>query len=155
MSAILTVGALARRANVTTKTVRYYESLGLLPQAVRGDNGYRYYPREAAHRLNFIRRAKRLGLTLDEIRALMSLSDDGACDVISPELQRVLQRKLAECDQQIAEIEAFRATLASAAARLDPSPDDNAGDGCARCSAFETDCGCLPPVADIMVHPTP
>lgn len=143
MSATLTVGALARRANVTTKTVRYYESIGLLPPATRGDNGYRYYPREAVERLTFIRRAKQLGLSLDEIGDLMSLSGDGRCTVISPELQRMLKRKIAEFDRQLAEIAAFRVTLAAAAERLNPCASDELAT-CGTCSAFAPDCDCLP-----------
>lgn len=144
MSATLTVGALARRTNVSTKTVRYYEAIGLLPAAVRGENGYRYYPRDTISRLSFIRRAKLLGLTLDEIGSLMALSEDGMCDVISPELQRVLERKVAGCDRQLAEIAAFRETLSSVAARLAPCAEDAVGDSCTSCSAFESECDCLP-----------
>ena len=154
MSATLTVGALARRANVSTKTVRYYETIGLLPRAIRGENGYRYYPRETANRLSFIRRAKMLGLTLEEIGSLMALSEDGLCDIISPELQRVLERKVADCDRQMAEIAAFRKTLASAAERLAPCAEDATVESCTNCSAFETECGCLPPAGGIILHRT-
>jgi DNA-binding transcriptional MerR regulator len=153
MHATLTVGALARRAGVSTKTVRYYESIGLLPRAVRGENGYRYYPRETVSRLSFIRRAKLLGLSLEEIGSLMALSDDGACDVLSPELQRVLERKIVECDQQLAEIAAFRATLAAAVERLAPCADEASNDGCPTCSTFATDCGCLPPADLVVLQP--
>lgn len=150
MSATLTVGAVAQRANVSTKTVRYYEAIGLLPRAVRRENGYRYYPRETVNRLSFIRRAKLLGLTLDEIGSLMSLSEEGSCDVISPELQRVLERKVAECDHQLTEMAAFRAALASAVERLTPCADEADSDTCATCSAFAPDCACLPPAHDVV-----
>lgn len=155
MSATLTVGALAQRADVSTKTVRYYEAIGLLPRAVRGENGYRYYPRESVDRLNFIRRAKLFGLTLGEIGSLMSLSEDGLCDVISPELHRVLERKVAECDRQLADIAAFRTTLAAAAERLAPCSDAAPIDSCTTCSAFAPECGCLPNPSDIILQPTP
>ena len=55
MNPTLTVGAVARRASVSTKTVRYYEAIGLLPRATRGENGYRYYPGEAINRMSFFR----------------------------------------------------------------------------------------------------
>lgn len=155
MAATLTVGALAERAGVSAKTVRFYESIGLLPEAERGENGYRYYPRETVNRLSFIRRAKLLGLTLDEIGSLMALSDEGMCDVISPELQRVLERKLAECDRQLAELAAFRETLAAAAARLAPCADDAHHDVCAVCSTFTSECSCLPTPAELILHQTP
>ena len=153
MGATLTVGALAQRANVSTKTIRYYEAIGLLPRAVRGENGYRYYPRETVNRLSFIRRAKSLGLTLDEIGSLMALSEDGMCDVISPELHRVLERKVDECDRQLAELAAFRSKLAAAAERLTPCADDATIDVCTPCSAYAHQCDCLPP-GDAAPHPT-
>lgn len=152
MNATLTVGALARRAGVSTKTVRYYESIGLLPRATRGENGYRYYPSNAIDRLSFVRRAKLLGLTLEEIGALMALSDDGMCDVISPELHRLLERKVAECDRQLAEIAALRVTLSAAAERLAPCGDGSAVATCATCSAFAPECTCLPAVAELTLH---
>lgn len=155
MTKILTVGKLARLARVTTKTVRYYEAIGLLPPALRGENGYRYYPLEAVNRLSFIRRAKLLGLSLDEIKGLMGLSDDGACDVISPELHRVLERKVAECDRQLAEITAFRSTLVAAAERLSPCATAATVDTCTICSAYASDCNCLPESSDITFQMTP
>ncbi len=154
MSATLTVGVVARRSNVSTKTVRYYEAVGLLPAAVRGENGYRYYPRETVNRLGFIRRAKLLGLTLDEIGSLMSLSDEGMCDVISPGLQRVLERKVSECDRQMAELATFRATLSAAAERLAPCAQEATNAACTTCSAFAPECGCLPPSPNIRFQAT-
>lgn len=154
MSATLKVGALAQQANVSTKTVRYYEAIGLLPRAVRKENGYRYYPRDAVNRLSFIRRAKLLGLTLDEIGSLMSLSDEGSCDVISPELHRVLERKVAECDRQLSEIAAFRATLTAAVERLSPCAEEANDDTCTTSSAFAPECGCLPPAIEIVAQST-
>jgi DNA-binding transcriptional MerR regulator len=152
MRAALTVGALARQARVSAKTVRYYESIGLLPRAERGENGYRYYPHQAIHRLRFIRRAKLLGLTLEEIGELMAHSDDGACDVISTELHRVLERKVAACDRQLAEIAALRATLAAAVERLAPCAEESASTVCVPCSAFVDDCSCLPAPGELSLH---
>jgi hypothetical protein len=79
----------------------------------------------------------------------MELSEDGMCDIISPELQRVLERKVAECDRQLAEIAAFRNSLASAAARLALCAEDATVVACTNCSAFESQCGCLPPTVEI------
>src|SRR6476469_2973829 len=104
----LTVGRLARAAGVTAKTVRYYEALGLLPRAARAENGYRHYADDSADRLAFIQRAKSLGLTLEEIRQLISATDDARCDLLTPELQQLLARKLADCDRRIAELAVFR-----------------------------------------------
>jgi len=116
---------------------------------MRGENGYRYSPSEAVNRISFIRRAKRRGLSLDEIRSLIGLSDDGSCNVISPERHRVLERKVAECDRQLAEIAAFRATLIAAADRLAPCATYSLLDTCTTCSTCAPDCSCLPESPDI------
>jgi MerR family transcriptional regulator, copper efflux regulator len=69
----LTVGRLARAAKLNLETVRYYERRGLLPKPKRGESGYRLYSGEAVRRLRFIRRAKELGFSLQEICELLSL----------------------------------------------------------------------------------
>lgn len=148
----MTVGALALASGVTPKTVRYYEAIGLLSPARRGDNGYRYYPRETANRISFIQRAKLLGLTLAEIRELIAASDEGLCTVIAPELRQVLERKLAECDRQLTELAAFRDTLAAAAERLAPCDEPTAVESCATDSAFSSTCICLPAPSPILLH---
>jgi len=70
-SGTLRIGELAARAGTSADTVRYYEKLGLLGAADRSDGGYRLYGLAELGRLQFIRRAKLLGLTLEEIRSLL------------------------------------------------------------------------------------
>ena len=70
----MTIGTLAKRAGVGIDTVRYYERAGLLPAAPRRASGYRDFRPETVQRLRFIRRAKELGFTLDEIGELLALS---------------------------------------------------------------------------------
>jgi len=155
MSMTLTVGVLARKTGVTAKTVRYYEAIGLLPEARRGANGYRYYPRETVNRVGFIQRAKLLGLSLAEIRDLLAASEDGLCTEIAPELYQVLERKIEECDQQLRELAALRRTLAAAAERLAPCDDAPCDDtGCAPGTTYLSDCGCLPAVQPIALQTT-
>lgn len=72
----LPIGAVARGAGVGIDTIRYYEREGLLPAPRRRASGYRDYDRGAIDRLKFIRRAKALGFTLEDIRELLSLSVD-------------------------------------------------------------------------------
>ncbi|MDO6561406.1 Cd(II)/Pb(II)-responsive transcriptional regulator [Paraglaciecola chathamensis] len=70
---------LAKVTNVNAKTIRYYEDVGLLPKAKRGDNGYRYYKQQDVSSLNFIRRCKELRMPLADIKRLVSIqSDDNA-----------------------------------------------------------------------------
>ena len=71
----LTIGKVARLANVGIETIRFYEREGLLETPARRPSGYREYPREAADRLRFIRRARELGFSLKEIQELLALLD--------------------------------------------------------------------------------
>ena len=67
------IGELAKAAKLTTKTIRFYEAEGLLPNPHRTASGYRVYGLDDAGRLHFIRKAKRLGLSLEEIRSILQL----------------------------------------------------------------------------------
>ncbi len=72
----MTIGAVAKRVGVAIDTIRYYEREGLLPEPLRRASGYRSYDDSAVRQLRFIRRAKDLGFTLEEIRDLLALSAD-------------------------------------------------------------------------------
>ncbi|GAB4336668.1 MAG: Cu(I)-responsive transcriptional regulator [Desulfobulbaceae bacterium] len=72
----LTIGKLAKMAGVTNDTVRFYERYGLIDPVARTASNYRLYHEEDAARLQFIRRAKELGFTLNEIKELLALSRD-------------------------------------------------------------------------------
>src|SRR5712692_6298589 len=69
------IGVLSQRAGVNIETIRYYERSGLLPKPVRSAGGYRLYQSGDADRLRFIRRARDLGFSLDEVRRLLDLAD--------------------------------------------------------------------------------
>lgn len=103
----LSIGQIAEQAGVAIDTVRYYERNGLLAPAGRLESGYRRYGASELRRLRFIRRAKGLGFTLDDIRALLALSDER--DVA--EVKRAAQRKLDDIDHRIAELQRVRAGL--------------------------------------------
>ncbi len=95
----LTIGKLAKQAHVNRETVRYYERRRLLPRASRSMSGYRVFPDEALRRLRFIRHAKVLGFSLNEIRELLTLRVNSidTCD-------RVRERteiKLADMNKKI------------------------------------------------------
>ena len=78
---MLTIGKLGEAAGVKVPTIRYYEQIGLLPEAERSAGNQRLYSRKALERLAFIRHARGLGFTLEAIRDLLSLSDrpDQSC----------------------------------------------------------------------------
>jgi MerR family copper efflux transcriptional regulator len=103
----LSIGKLAQQAGVAIDTVRYYERNALLAPAGRLASGYRRYGVTELKRLRFIRRAKALGFSLDDIRGLLTLSDER--DVA--EVKRAAQRKLGDIEQRIAELERIRTGL--------------------------------------------
>jgi MerR family transcriptional regulator, copper efflux regulator len=105
----LTIGAVAKRAGVPIDTIRYYEREGLLPEPLRRASGYRSYNESAVSRLRFIRRAKDLGFTLEEIRDLLALSADRHRGVKA--VQQRAQERLASIDARIAELSRIRKGL--------------------------------------------
>lgn len=105
-----TIGALARRAGVAIDTIRYYEREGLLPSPRRRASGYREYGESEVRRVRFIRRAKDLGFSLDEIRELLELETDRSNGVEAVK-QRAMQR-LQDIDRRLAQLTDMRNELA-------------------------------------------
>jgi MerR family transcriptional regulator, copper efflux regulator len=103
----LGIGQLARRAGVAIDTVRYYERNQLLAPAGRLASGYRRYGEGELKRLRFIRRAKALGFTLEEVRDLLSLSDERNV----AKVKRAAEAKLADIEQRVAELQRIRGGL--------------------------------------------
>jgi hypothetical protein len=71
-SFMLSVGQFAKKAKVTTRTVRFYESIGLLPAPSRGENNYRYYDQKWLHTMDRIRDLQSLGFSLQEVKSIVS-----------------------------------------------------------------------------------
>lgn len=98
---VLTIGHLARETGTKVETVRFYEKSGLLPKPTRTEGNYRSYDHAHLNRLSFIRRARDLGFSLDQIRALLALSDDrdrscAAVDAIAKEHREQIEKKIAD-----------------------------------------------------------
>ena len=72
---VISIGRLAKQSGVNIETIRYYERIGILPEPTRSEGGYRLYRPDDAERLRFVRRARDLGLSLDDVRRLLSLAD--------------------------------------------------------------------------------
>jgi DNA-binding transcriptional MerR regulator len=109
MSNGMHIGQLAACFGLNPKTIRYYEAIGLLPRADRSASGYRRYNEQDIERLSFIRRAKTLGLSLVEIRGILSLQAGG-----KPPCRQVLDlidQKIRIIEQRIYELGIFRAEL--------------------------------------------
>lgn len=111
------IGEIAEQAGVTTKTVRYYESLGLLAEPSRTGSGYRTYDTDALERLQFIRDAQATGLSLTEIQSILELKDHGerSCE----HTRSLLHRQIHDIDAQIARLAEARRALSELAARAD------------------------------------
>ncbi len=113
----LSIGALARAAGVGVETVRFYERKGLLQEPPRLDSGYRAYPPATVERLRFIRRAKELGFTLNEIAELLDL--EVAPHTTCSDMKARLQTKIADVEARIQSLKAIRAALRELSERCD------------------------------------
>jgi len=102
----LTVSKLADRVGTSTDTVRYYERIGLLPEADRSASGYRLYGEEAVDRLQFIKRAQRFGLRLEAIGELLDVRERGLCPC--GHTRALLQQRVAELDDEMASLARLR-----------------------------------------------
>ena len=103
------IGEAARRSGVSAKMVRHYESLGLLPQVLRTDSGYRQYTEAEVHTLRFIKRARDLGFSMDEIGELVGLWQNQRR--ASASVKRVAQKHADALTERIDAMLAMRRTL--------------------------------------------
>ncbi len=116
------IGELAKTAGVTTKTIRYYESIGVLDEPERTESGYRSYGPAAIERLDFVRQAQSSGLALAEIKSILEIKDEGG--QTCQHTTELLRRHLEELDAKIIELQTARIELRAMfdrAAELDPA----------------------------------
>lgn len=107
------IGRAAALTGVTAKMIRHYESLGLIPKARRTSGDYRLYAQPDLHALRFIRRARTLGFSTQEIRNLLGLWRNQRR--ASAEVKRLTLEHLTELDRKIEELQSIRASLANLA----------------------------------------
>ena len=105
----LNIGALAARTGVKAETIRYYERIGLLPLPARTPGNYRSYGPAHLERLSFIRRGRDLGFSLEEIRELLTLSDDKSQSCA--EVDRIARVHLGQIERKLADLTALGAEL--------------------------------------------
>ena len=135
----LNIGEVAQRAGVTAPTVRYYESIGLLKRAARSDGGYRRYSEATIAELEFIKKARALGFSLDEIGEIVQLTRSG-----KRPCARVIdfaKARLGDVDEQIRRLAAFRAQLANELSRWEEPTADSCGGTCQMIDSSESQPG--------------
>lgn len=147
------ISQLADRVGIPATTLRFYEKVGLLPSR-RTATGYRVYDEAAADRSHFIATGKHLGLSLEQIRVLLSVGESGACRDVRDELLPLVREQIAHAEQRRADLAVFVERLISALAHLQVLP--------ARDGPCDPDCGFLhkrahhqPLPADLTPVPAP
>lgn len=129
----MNIGNVAERSGVPPKTIRYYESVGLIQPAARRPNGYRSYSVADMRTLNFIKRARSLGFSVEEVRDLLELWRNK--ERTSVAVKALAARHLEALDRKIEELQSMRRALADLVKRCrgDSRPNcpilDDLGDG--------------------------
>jgi MerR family copper efflux transcriptional regulator len=110
----MNIGDAAKQTDISAKMIRHYESIGLLPESMRTDAGYRIYRDKDLYVLRFIKRARNLGFSMEQIKELLSLwQDQGRA---SADVKVIAERHVAELQQRITELTEMRDTLSHLAA---------------------------------------
>ena len=104
----MNIGDTAEAVGLPAKTIRYYEDIGLV-RPVREGNGYRHFSDTDLHKLRFLARARALGFSIEDCRALLALYEDE--DRASSEVRRIARRHLSKIEGKIADLNALRDTL--------------------------------------------
>lgn len=106
---VLTIGRLAQATGTNVETIRFYEKIGILPPPARTEGNYRSYDPAHLNRLSFIRRARDLGFSLDQVKALLRLSDDRSQSCAAVDDIAKLHRE--EVERKIRDLQAMKAEL--------------------------------------------
>lgn len=126
-SVSLTIGRLAKAAEVNIETIRYYQRMGLLIEPVKPYSGFRVYPDETINRIRFIKRAQKLGFSLKDIAHLLELGD-GHCD----DVREQAEAKLSKIEAQIKDLQSMRKMLKTLVSEC------SAGNGKGRCPIVQS-----------------
>lgn len=130
------IGELAQQMGLNPRTIRFYESIGVLPEPVRSHSGYREYDRSDLDRLRFIRTAQSLGLSLDDIREILALRERG--DAPCTYVRGVIDRQAREVEKRIEELQRLRTELRRLRRVARALPDEIGDERCV-CHIIEND----------------
>jgi MerR family transcriptional regulator, copper efflux regulator len=106
----LRVGAIARKAGVGVQTLHYYERIGLLPKPTRSEANYRLYPSSALRRVQFIKKAQRIGFSLAEIKEILELKRHGRAPC--RKVAELGEGHLRDIDARLAQLRRYRSAVA-------------------------------------------
>ena len=120
------ISELAESAGVPTSTVRYYERVGLLARPDRTASGYRDYGEDAAARLLFVSRARRMGLSCEQVTSWVAVWAGTNCGATQERVTRLIEDKQAEIARRVTELQQFSAQLDGVRARLEAEPPPSA-----------------------------
>ena len=120
MSQVLTIGNLAKKVQISVETIRFYERRRLIEQPQKPTEGYRVYPAETLNRIQFIKRAKELGFTLDEITNLLALGESPCLEV-----QGMAEVKLDQVRAKINDLHRLKTVLDNLLMQCRTNPDES------------------------------
>ena len=138
----LTIGQLAASTGVPPKTIRYYEEAEVLPPPQRSESRYRLYTDIDVRRLQLIRRARLLDMSLAEVRELVDWASSETCEDFQGRFQEVVRRKIDEVDGRIAELARLKQDLQRLGAHFDATEKEMTTDHTVLQCSPET-CTCL------------
>lgn len=133
----LRIGQLAKQLNTTTKTLRFYEDIGLFTSIARSDAGYRLYDTKSINQARLVLQLRRLGLTLKELNELLNTKDTRS---FRQRVTSLMDEKLRDTDENLAVLQGRRDDLAARHQALLSTPRDRVAD--CICDALLSPCTC-------------
>ncbi|MCW8875635.1 MAG: helix-turn-helix domain-containing protein [Kangiellaceae bacterium] len=121
-NSLKTIGRVSKQTGVNIETIRYYEKIGLIDEPLRSEGGNRLYDQNNIRRLNFIKRSRELGFSLEEIRVLLQLSNNNREDCHSA--QKIADSHLAVVEAKIKDLKQLATVLSNLSAQCNSSKDE-------------------------------
>lgn len=147
----LRIGEVARLVEMPAKTLRYYEELGLVSPERQEGSGYRVYGWRELEQIEFVRRAKLMGLRLDQIRDLVGIAEEGVESGVFGRLELMLDEKLQETERKLEELRALRESLLEYREQVAVAEEE---DLCRCADRRESEfCGCVAAVTEGITPP--